>query len=368
AIAGATDSLSPAPVAPKPLAPEPDTSTRMFIKMYHDVKLYREKMQGRCDSLYFSEVDSVAKLYTSPILWESIRNQLTSDIMMFVLVDGNLDRGSMSQNAMIISQEDENYYNQIKSTEMTGFFKENALSRYDALGGVNALFFLKEQNVVTTLNSKEAQFMMVTMENGTARRLKYYESPKSDAYPVAQLDLDKQRVKGFVWRGDERPQSRYELTNGKVRKSERARYESMHKPTFPITDRYFDGYMTEVYREIERVEQLRRYQKFQRDSTARAEADSTAFEIALEEDIATIESQFQDDDKALQNSLAAFGREKNPFKQEVQKESETGLQEGTTVTKSKKEIREERRQKRKQMRQARRQARKEAREARKLTE
>ena len=81
------------------------------------------------------------------------------------------------------------------------------------------MFYMQEDSVITILNSKQAQFMMVTMKDGVAQRLKYYESVNSDAYPIYNLPMEKQRLKGFKWRQDEQPKSRFDITTHKVRTS-----------------------------------------------------------------------------------------------------------------------------------------------------
>ncbi len=48
------------------------------IFAYHHVKLFKTDMQGVCDSLYYSSIDSMMCLYTDPVLW-SEANQLTGD-------------------------------------------------------------------------------------------------------------------------------------------------------------------------------------------------------------------------------------------------------------------------------------------------
>ena len=248
-------------------------------------------MQLLCDSLAYSDVDSLARLHGNPVMWYKTRNQLTSDVMILLMKDETLNRGSMQQNAMLVMQEDEDHFDQIKSTEMIGHFRDDDLYRYDALGGVNAMFYLKEKEELTTINIKESRFMTMALKDGTAQRIKYYEQTQSDAYPIYNLEMDKQRIKGFQWRGDERPVSRYDVTNRSLRPSEREAYDDVTMPVFIISNRYFNKYMSKVYDEIIAREDAKRLAKAQRDSVAAAEK-----EMAM---MAEQDSLF-----ALQDSLA----------------------------------------------------------------
>ena len=181
--------------------------------------------------------------------------------------DDSFDRANLHGNAMIISQEDTLHYDQIKSTEMLGYFNsDNTLRRFDALGGVNAMFFMQEDSVITILNSKQAQFMMVTLKDGVAEKLKYYESVNSDAYPVYDLPVDKQRLKGFKWRIEEQPKSRFDITRRKLRPSKRATYAVNKLPLFRRTNMYYDDYMKDIYHQIEERAEQARLEQARRDS------------------------------------------------------------------------------------------------------
>ena len=244
-----------------------DTTQLRFVKAYRNVRIYRTDMQARCDSLYFSQIDTLLRMFLDPVIWNDNRHQLSSEEVVMQMSDSSFDRANLHGNAMIISQEDTVHFDQIKSTEMLGYFNsDNTLRRFDALGGVNAMFFMQEDSVITILNSKQAQFMMVTMKDGVAEKLKYYDTVNSDAYPVYDLPVDKQRLKGFNWRIDEQPKSRFDITRRKLRNSKRASYAVNKLPVFRRTNLYFDDYMKDIYKQIEeRAEQARREQ-FRRDS------------------------------------------------------------------------------------------------------
>ena len=241
-----SDSVSKAEAVPE----VKDTTALKYVVAYHDVRMYRTDLQGKCDSLVFTEVDSIARLFGKPVLWNAGKNQLMAEDMSLLMKDGNVQRGSMITDAWVISQVDSLHFNQIKSTEMLGYFHENQLYRFDALGGVNAMFYLDEDGVLTTLNQKEAKSMIAAIKNGEASRLLYLETIKSDAYPVSQIGIDRQRLKDFKWRGDERPQTRMDITARSINPTgDRYRYKGVTKPRFKEVDHYFDGYMANLRKE-----------------------------------------------------------------------------------------------------------------------
>ena len=271
--------------------PPRDTTPIRYVLAWNNVKMYRSDMQAACDSMVFSELDSIARLYGEPVLWNEVRNQLTADEMQLLMKDGTFSRGSMLTNAWIISRQDSVHFNQIKSTEMLGYFHDSKLYRFDALGGVSAIFYMADEDVITTVNLKESRSLTAALKDGQAQRLLYMESIKSDAYPVGDVEPEKQRLKGFVWRGDERPVSRETITAREVRTSERKQYEHMQRPLFRETNKYFDNYMNDL---IERRNEERRAEAARRQ----AEKDSLD-RLAY---LAQVEQQ------AIADSLAAVAR------------------------------------------------------------
>ncbi len=268
--------------------PPRDTTPVRYVQAWHNVKMFRSDIQAVCDSVVFTEVDSIARLFGTPALWNEVKNQLTADEMHLLMRNGAFERGSMLTNAWIISQQDTLHYNQIKSTEMLGYFRDNKLYRFDALGGVSAIFYMADEDVITTINLKEAKSMTAALKDGTATRLLYTDAIKSDLYPVGDLPAEKQRLKDFKWRGDERPRHPWDITRRKLNSSEKFHYADVKKPLYRETNKYFDNYMIELFEKID-AEKRAEYERRQaeQDSLLRvaalqAEADSIAALQALD--------------------------------------------------------------------------------------
>lgn len=232
--------------------PAIDTSQVIFINAHHNVRVFKNDMQMRCDSLVYTGIDSIARLYIQPILWKDTKNQLTADSMQVVVENQKLKRGFLLSNAMIITQEQKDmYYNQVKSPEMVGYFDNGQLSRFDALGGTSAIFYLEEDSVITTMNYKETKILSARLKDGALQKIHYLENIKSDAHPVFGLAKDKQRLKDFKWSGEKRPGSRFDITDRVVLPS--IRKEVVEAPTFPnfsFSSTYFSGYIDKILKEI----------------------------------------------------------------------------------------------------------------------
>ena len=243
------DSLS---VADSLAVVPPDTTQVDFVEAYHNVRIYKSDVQVLCDSLLFNSIDSIARLFDAPVLWYEIESQITADSMQFLMRNGTLDKGLLFANCFVISEEEPGqYYHQIKSPEMIGYFKDGQIARFDALGGVTAMFYVAEDSVVTTMNQKECRIMTGRMKDGQVQRILYTENITSDVYPVRDLTPEMMTLRNFNWMPDMRPATRFSVTDRPIRPSGRKyTVPSPDFPRFKYAEKYFIGYMDQVMAEI----------------------------------------------------------------------------------------------------------------------
>lgn len=240
-------------VAIDSLALVPPDSTKIgFLDAKGHVKIFRQDLQVACDSLRYCDLDSIARLYIDPLVWNDGNRQYSADSIA-VLVKGNsIDRASLMSNAFIITQETPDLFDQIRATEVMAYFDTTAaLRRFDALGGANAIFFLKEKEEFATVNKVETKMLSALFADGDLHSIYYFDSPKNDAWPVPQLKESERRMKGFNWQPERQPQGKEDITTLSVRPSERSEYAKHPKTRFVQTDLYFPGYMKKVYAAIE---------------------------------------------------------------------------------------------------------------------
>lgn len=244
-----SDSLS---VADSLAVVPPDTTQVDFVEAYHNVRIYKSDVQVLCDSLLFNSIDSIARLFDAPVLWYEIESQITADSMQFLMRNGTLDKGLLFANCFVISEEEPGqYYHQIKSPEMIGYFKDGQIARFDALGGVTAMFYVAEDSVVTTMNQKECRIMTGRMKDGQVQRILYTENITSDVYPVRDLTPEMMTLRNFNWMPDMRPATRFSVTDRPIRPSGRKyTVPSPDFPRFKYAEKYFTGYMDQVMAEI----------------------------------------------------------------------------------------------------------------------
>lgn len=263
-LALASDSLS---LASDSLAVQADTVVRdstkyNFVTAVGRVKLYKSDMQIACDSLAYCDLDSLVRLYREPLIWNEVNRQYAADSVYAVIKNSSLEKASLMSNAFIIVQEDSLCYDQIKATEMLAYFDSTGvLRRFDALGDASAIFYLQEDSVYATVNKSSAKMLHAIFTEGNLDRVYYFEDTKNDAYPLAQMKKEERVLKGFNWLPDKRPKGKSDITPYELRPSERGKYSSIPRTSFKYTDRFFPGYMQNIYKEIREAKLMRELER-----------------------------------------------------------------------------------------------------------
>ena len=229
-----------------------DTTKVGFMYGIRNVKVFRRDIQANCDSLCYCDLDSIARFYLDPVVWNEGNRQYTSDSLFILVGQGGPRKASLQSNAFVVTQQDSIRYDQIKGTEIMAYFDslDNSLQRFDALGGASALFYLEENGELATVNKVETKMLSALLKNSNIDQVFYFESPKNNAYPVVQLPKADHFMKGYTWRPDERPATPRDITDLKVRASQRKYYLAKPRAEFKQTEIYFPGYMPGIRREI----------------------------------------------------------------------------------------------------------------------
>ena len=289
------------------LAAELDTTKIGFVVALKNVKIYRKNMQVVCDSLLYCDLDSLARLFKEPVIWNEITQQYNADSISVVVRNNAMEKASLMSNAFIHIEEDTTHYDQIKGAEMMAYFSEDGeLSRFDALGGASALFYIEENDVLATVNKKDSKMLSAVFKDGNINRIYYFDTAVSDAYPVVQLAEEERKLKGFNWMPDRRPQDRHAVTSLDLRPSERTRYNARPRARYTQTDLYFPGYIDDIYLQIairDSLNHVRSVEKKRQEQQEEIRQQQIKDSLA----IARLDSleQVKADSLALADSLAA---------------------------------------------------------------
>lgn len=269
-LANAADSLT---VAADSLSASKDSTKLNFITAIKNVKMFRKDIQLACDSLVYNDLDSLVRMYEKPFVWNEGNRQYSADSIYAVIKDRAMQKASLMSNAFIIVKEDSLCFDQIRATEMLAYFDTTgALTRFDALGEANAVFYLQEDSVYATVNKSAAKMLSARFLNAELDKVYYFDAAKNDGYPVAQMTRDERVLKGFDWQIDACPRGKQDITTLSLRASERSSYSARPRATFEYTDRYYPGYIPGIMKQIREGKVAKANAEARRKAAAQAKA------------------------------------------------------------------------------------------------
>ncbi len=183
---------------------------KRIIRTYHNVKIFKSDLQGKCDSIHTNQQSGVSKMFKNPIIW-SDRNQITGDTIQLIsnTKTEKLDSLKVLNNSFIISKDSlsNDNFNQIKGRNMFGKFKANKLRFLLVKGNAESVYFNRSEqtNELETITKEISSNIEFTLTKGQVETIKYLKTSDGKTYPPSQLPEDVRKLKGFIWREDEQP-------------------------------------------------------------------------------------------------------------------------------------------------------------------
>ncbi len=180
-----------------------------IINTYHNVKIFKLDLQGKCDSLETNQATGITKMFYNPVLW-SDKSQITGDSIHLLrdLKTDKLDSLKVLSNAFIIQKDSlsENNFNQIKGRNMYGKFTDSKLKHLLVKGNAEVINFNRnEQQVLESITKQLCSNIEFDFENGQVIAIKCLKKSDGKTHPPSQLNESERKLKDFRWREAERP-------------------------------------------------------------------------------------------------------------------------------------------------------------------
>lgn len=179
---------------------------KKIMKIFHNVKLFKSDMQGKCDSLTYNEANGEITLLNKPVLWSG-KNQMTSDTIIITnnLLTNQLDSLKLINSAFIVSNDSIDNFNQIKGIDILGKFKNNQLDVIHVMGNSETLYFARnEKQELMGINKALSSYMVIKLRNNEISEISFVNDPEATLSPNSKLPENARKLKGFIWRNDER--------------------------------------------------------------------------------------------------------------------------------------------------------------------
>jgi lipopolysaccharide assembly outer membrane protein LptD (OstA) len=185
-----------------------------IVRAYNNVRFYKTDMSGKCDSIHSDQKTGLTKLIKNPILW-NYENQMTGDIMHLI---GNkqtekLDSLKVLNNAFIISKDTlSTGYNQVKGQNLYGKFEDNKLREVDIIKNTEVIYYMRNDNQeLIGINKSVCSKINMLLDKNTIETITNYNQIDGDIYPETDLPENARKLRGFIWRGDERIKTKEDI-------------------------------------------------------------------------------------------------------------------------------------------------------------
>ena len=211
-----------------------------IIRAFNNVRFFKKDMSGKCDSIHSSSKIALTKLIGKPILWNG-QSQITGDIMHLI---GNnttqkLDSLKVLNNTFLVSKDSLGTgYNQIKGQNLLGKFEEGKLHDVDIIKNTEVIYYMRnDAQELIGINKNKSSKINILFNKNEVDEITFFKQVDGDLFPEKDLPENDRKLKGFIWRADERIVSKDDIfppeeneDNEKIAKQAKAQKDKKNVP------------------------------------------------------------------------------------------------------------------------------------------
>lgn len=181
------------------------------MRAYYNVRLYKVDMQVVCDSMVYTEHDSIIRLFNQPLMWNEGQQVSANQIDIF-LKDSTIDRAHLKESAFVVRQVDSIRFDQMSGKEIYAYMKEGQMHQVAVNGNAETVFFPKEEDgSLLGVNMTQSSYVNVFMKDGQVDKVVLTAASNGTMYPLDYLPKDKTYLSGYFWAEQERPKHKMEV-------------------------------------------------------------------------------------------------------------------------------------------------------------
>ena len=185
-----------------------------IIRAFNNVRFFKTDMSGKCDSIHSSSKTALTKMIGNPILWNG-ESQITGDVMHLI---GNnttqkLDSLKVLNNTFLVSKDTLGTgYNQVKGQNLYGKFEEGKLHDVDIVKNTEVIYYMRnDAKELIGINKNVSSKINLILEKNAIESITFFKQVDGDIYPEKDLPENARKLRGLVWRGDERVKSKDDI-------------------------------------------------------------------------------------------------------------------------------------------------------------
>lgn len=176
-----------------------------------EVRIFKSDIQGICDSLKYSDLDSSLWMYGSPVLWGE-GAQFTADTIQVKMKNGQVDQINLFTKAMIISEVVPDVFDQISGRLIVGEMDSSRLDFLEVTGNGESVYFAQDDNnAFVGMNKAICGKMKIKMKEDKVDKITFLQRPEAVFEPISKISPRQIRLENFSWLEDKRPKNSAEV-------------------------------------------------------------------------------------------------------------------------------------------------------------
>ena len=190
-----------------------------IMRGFYDVRLFKQNMSGKSDSIHVDQSTGLTKLLGTPILWSG-RSQMTGDTIVLIsnTTTEKLDSLKVYDNSFLVQEDTlKEGYNQVKGQILYGLFEENELYQVDIDKNTETVFYQRDDaQELIGINKVLSSRIKMLFEDRAITDVYYYQNVEGKLYPEEELPVNARELDGLNWRGDEKIEDKGDLFAGEA--------------------------------------------------------------------------------------------------------------------------------------------------------
>ncbi|MDA0316187.1 MAG: hypothetical protein O2906_01645 [Bacteroidetes bacterium] len=194
-----------------------------IIRGYYNAKMFKSNLSGKADSIHMNQKTGLTQLINFydvdadafskkdyPVLWH-FESQITGDSIHIISNTKNetLDSLKVFNSAFVISKDSlGDGFNQISGKVLYGLFENNELNTIDVIKNAETIYYLRNsENELVGIDKSKSGSIKIFISENQIDELRKINQIGGKTYPEVEFPEKERKLKGFIWRNEERPRT-----------------------------------------------------------------------------------------------------------------------------------------------------------------
>ena len=194
-----------------------------IIRGYYNAKMFKSNLSGKADSIHMNKKTGLTQLINfydvdadafskkeHPVLWH-FESQITGDSIHLISNTKNetLDSLKVFNSAFVISKDSlGDGFNQISGKVLYGLFENNELNTIDVIKNAETIYYLRNsENELVGIDKSKSGSIKIFISENQIDELRKINQIGGKTYPEEDFPEKERKLKGFIWRNEERPRT-----------------------------------------------------------------------------------------------------------------------------------------------------------------